>query len=96
MRLAEVDLALVAGRAGVFAGPLGVGEVDVLEAEGGLQQLQLHRDEDGFLELLGSLPTRLDVHVRALEPLDVLLAKLQVLLHVQDALALRLLLEPGP
>lgn len=74
MGLVEVDLAFVGVGVGIFVGFSGVGEVDVLEAEGGLQEFQLHRDEDGFLEFLGSLLAGFDIDMGALESLDVLLA----------------------
>jgi hypothetical protein len=98
VRTGEVDLPLAGGsRVGRLFGCLaGVRQVDVLEAEGGLQQLQLHRNQDRLLQLLRSLPPRLYVHCRSLQTLDVLLAQLEVFLDVEDALRLRLLFEARP
>jgi hypothetical protein len=71
----------------------GIGKVDVLEPESGLQQLELHRNQHGFLQFLGHLALGADVHRCPLQQLDVLLATPQMLLHVDDHLALGHLLE---
>ena len=58
--------------------------MDVSKTEGGCQQPQFHGDEDGLLELLCHMFPGPDIDILTLDPFDILLAYLEMLLDVDN------------